>query len=86
MIGVEMCKEGYGTVIFPELFKRGIISAFTMSNPKVIRLEPPLTISEAELDRVLEALRAAVKAAQGVVGRLSPIGLKLGYLSGFLRY
>jgi len=44
MVGVELKKEGYGIAIFPEMLRRGVLTAFTLNNPKVIRFEPPLTI------------------------------------------
>jgi putrescine aminotransferase len=33
-----------------------IITAYTLNNPNVIRLEPPLTVSYEEIDYVVESL------------------------------
>jgi putrescine aminotransferase len=64
MIGLELTKEGIGGLLMAELINRGILVAYTLNNPKVIRIEPPLTIARAQVDRVLEAFREAVAIAQ----------------------
>ena len=53
-----------------------IITAFTLNNPNVIRLEPPLTIASGDVNRVLEALdiscrrnRSFTRALVGTIGR-----------------
>ena len=41
--------------------QRRIIAAYTLNNPRVMRLEPPLVIEEELLDRVLTALSESVQ-------------------------
>jgi putrescine aminotransferase len=64
MIGLELTKEGLGGLIMPEMARKGITAVYTLNNPKVIRLEPPLVISREQIDRVLKIIEDAVQIAQ----------------------
>jgi putrescine aminotransferase len=49
----------------------GIYVQNTRSNPQVLRLQPPLTISESEIDRVLEALETTCREVDHICGALT---------------
>lgn len=51
-----------------------IITAYTLNNPNVIRLEPPLTVTDQEIDRVLEAVEAVVRKHHGLAGVMAGLG------------
>lgn len=70
MIGVEMQDEGYGIPMMSFLMEEGVIVAYALNNPKVIRLEPPLIISQVEIDKVLEAWNKALKKMKEFVNSL----------------
>jgi putrescine aminotransferase len=70
LVGVELQNEGYGGTIIPEMLKRGVTAAWTLNAQWVIRLEPPLIVTAAEIDAALEALRAGVAAAYERLGTL----------------
>ena len=70
LVGVELTSEGYGGWIIPEMLKAGVTVAWTLNQQRVIRLEPPLVVTEAEIERALDALRAGVAAAAEKLGRL----------------
>jgi putrescine aminotransferase len=70
LVGVELTNEGYGGWIIPEMLKHGVTAAWTLNAQRVIRLEPPLIVSSAEVDHALEALRAGVATAYEKLGRL----------------
>ncbi len=70
LVGVELTHEGYGGWIIPEMLKCGVTAAWTLNQQRVIRLEPPLVVSESEIDKALYALRAGVTAAGAKLGRL----------------
>lgn len=70
LCGVELASEGYGGWIIPEMVKRGVTAAWTLNQQKVIRLEPPLVVTEAEVETALAALRAGVETARENLGRL----------------
>lgn len=53
----KLKNEYLGSLIAGELFnKHGIITAYTLNNPNVIRIEPPLTITYEQLDHFVKAL------------------------------
>ncbi len=70
LVGIELTNEGYGGWIIPEMLKHGVTAAWTLNAQRVIRLEPPLIITAAEVDRALEALRTGVATAYEKLGRL----------------
>jgi putrescine aminotransferase len=67
MIGLELTKEGIGGLLMSELINRGVLVAYTLNNPKVIRIEPPLAISREHVDTVLKAFAEAVALADEMV-------------------
>ena len=67
MIGVELTKEGIGGLILSEMIDKGVLIAYTLNNPKVIRIEPPLTIEQRQIDYVVAALAAALAKAQEIL-------------------
>jgi putrescine aminotransferase len=56
MLGMEFTSHDLGYAVAKALFGRGILISGTYINAQVLRVEPPLTISQAELDRFLSAL------------------------------
>jgi putrescine aminotransferase len=70
LVGVELTNEGYGGWIIPEMLKAGVTAAWTLNQQRVIRLEPPLIVSEGEVDIALAAFSAGVAAAAQKLGRL----------------
>jgi putrescine aminotransferase len=70
LVGVELVNEGYGGWIIPEMLKAGVTAAWTLNMQRVIRLEPPLVVTESEVTRALLALRAGVQTARENLGRL----------------
>ncbi|MTI57666.1 aspartate aminotransferase family protein [Geosporobacter ferrireducens] len=72
MIGIEflagkglmrkVSEEYLGALVAGELLNRyGMITAYTLNNPNVIRLEPPLIIQYEEIDRMIDALEEICK-------------------------
>ena len=56
LIGMEFTSNEAGYEVAKGLFEHGVLVAGTLINAKTLRIEPPLTITKAELDRVLETL------------------------------
>lgn len=55
----EVSKEYFASLVSAKLMnEHGIITAYTLNNPNVIRLEPPLIITYEEIDRVIFALES----------------------------
>ncbi|MDN5348119.1 MAG: putrescine aminotransferase [Clostridia bacterium] len=65
----ELTKEYFGGLVAGELMhKYHIITAYTLNNPNVIRLEPPLIVKYEELDKVINALEQILKASHSFLG------------------
>ncbi len=56
------------------LEEHGIITAYTLNNPNVIRLEPPLTVTDEEIDRAIAAIDAVVRKHHGFAGVMAGLG------------
>ncbi|MDF2570457.1 MAG: patA 3 [Sporomusa sp.] len=67
MIGIELTKEGIGGLILSEMIDKGVLIAYTLNNPKVIRIEPPLIIEQQQIDYVVKALSGALEKAQDIL-------------------
>lgn len=50
MVGVEFSMDEVGELVIAQMVKRGLVAAYTLNNPRVIRFEPALIISEEEVD------------------------------------
>lgn len=74
LIGVELMSPGLSGLILSEALKARVLLAFTLNNQRVLRIEPPLTITYAEIDRILEVLDRALSRAR----RLSENGRPRG--------
>ncbi|ATW28683.1 aspartate aminotransferase family protein [Candidatus Formimonas warabiya] len=62
----KVAQEYLGALVAGELMnKHHIITAYTLNNPNVIRLEPPLTVSFAQLDRMVQALEQVCEKNKG---------------------
>lgn len=59
LIGLEFSKEGIGGMLMSEVIDKGLLVAYTLNNEKIIRIEPPLIITQEEIDRVLQILDEA---------------------------
>lgn len=60
MVGVEFAMDEVGELVIAQMVKRGMIAAYTLNNPRVIRLEPPLIVAEAQVDQAIETIGEAV--------------------------
>lgn len=67
MIGIELTKEGIGGLLLSEMIDKGVLIAYTLNNPKVMRIEPPLIIEQAQIDAVIVAMTGALDKAQDML-------------------
>jgi len=56
LIAVEFHDDAMGYTVAKEMFSRNVITAGTFNNSAVIRIEPPLTISYDDLEKILARL------------------------------
>ena len=70
MLGVEFTDSDIGKLVIGTMVHRGVIAAYTLNNPKVIRFEPPLIITRPQIDQVLTVFAAGVQDAIDLLGDL----------------
>jgi len=64
LIGIEFAEPSMTRRFVVETLLRGVIVNWTLNADRVVRLSPPLTISENEIDVALTAMRQALTAAK----------------------
>ncbi|WP_107763573.1 aspartate aminotransferase family protein [Coprothermobacter proteolyticus] len=60
LIGVEMMEEGYGLPMMGFMLEEKTLVAYTLNNPRVIRIEPPLIIGDEEIQWLVNAFQKAL--------------------------
>ena len=60
MIGVQFTHEDVGGLAIAGLVQRDVLAAYTLNNPTVMRFEPPLIISDEEIEWAARAFEEAV--------------------------
>ena len=70
MIGMDLTKEGAGGMLMALMIDHHIIVAYTLNNPKVIRIEPPLIMPKPVVDHVLEVLRDCIRQVADAIDDL----------------
>src|SRR5579884_2355158 len=63
MLGVEFAVKDIAELTINGMARRGVIAAYTLNNPNVIRFEPPLIVTPAQVDTALAAFGEAVAEA-----------------------
>ena len=64
----EFAEEYYASLVAGDLFKKHkVITAYTLNNPNVMRLEPPLIVTKDEIDHVLNGLEDVFSERKGLL-------------------
>ncbi len=64
LLGVEFTHRDYALMASAEAGRRGVITFYTLNNPTVIRIAPPLVITPDLIDRAAEGIAGAVAEAE----------------------
>lgn len=67
MIGVEFSVDEVAELTVGQMLTHGMCAAFTLNNPRVIRLEPPLIISEDEVHTAVEVLDRSISETRALL-------------------
>jgi len=70
MIGVEFADADIGKLAIGALMHHGVIAAYTLNSPQVMRFEPPLVITDAQIDHVISAFDAAMAETKQLLADL----------------
>ncbi len=77
LIGMEFPTDGIGYKVAAGLFSRGVLTAGTLTNARVIRIEPALNVPRQILDEVLNRLEDVFKTIE-LPRRVEPLNLYAG--------
>ncbi len=70
LIGIEFPDDDIGGLFISAIVSRHILVGFTLNNPKVIRIEPPLDIDDETIDFVLTCVDAALEDVRELLKEL----------------
>lgn len=70
MVGVECTHEDVAGLVVNQLAGNGVIAAYTLNNPCVIRMEPPLVVTEEQVDAAVRAFHASVESVAVLLAEL----------------
>jgi putrescine aminotransferase len=71
LAGIEFAEDDIDALVITGCGRRDMIAAYSLNNPKVVRIEPPLVIEESELDRAIGIIGEAVaETAEMLVGMI----------------
>lgn len=71
MIGVEFAMDEVGELVVAQILKRGMCAAYTLNNPRVMRLEPPLIIEREQIDDAVRILGEAIAETAEILSMLA---------------
>ena len=71
MIGVEFAMDEVGELVIAQMTKRGLIAAYTLNNPRVIRFEPPLIITKEQVEFAIRTFEDAVEETKEILAALA---------------
>ena len=67
MIGVEFVIKDVAELTINFMAQRGIIAAYTLNNPNVIRFEPPLIVTQEQINIATDAFSESVTDAMAML-------------------
>lgn len=60
LAGIEFAEDDVAALVIAGCGRRDLLAAYSLNNPKVVRIEPPLIIPESELDRAVSLIGEAI--------------------------
>lgn len=70
MIGVEFTREGIGELVIAQMVKRGVIAAYTLNNPLVLRMEPPLIVTPEQVETGINAFADSLQEVREILSTI----------------
>jgi putrescine aminotransferase len=70
MLGMEMAMDEVGELVVSQLLKRGMCVAYTLNNPGVLRIEPPLIINEEQIEFAARCLDESLAETEDLIAAL----------------
>lgn len=60
LAGIEFTEDDIAALVITGCGRRDLLAAYSLNNPKVVRVEPPLVIEESELDLAISIIDEAI--------------------------
>lgn len=70
LIGIEMTMDEVGELTVAQLLKRGVCVAYTLNNPRVLRIEPPLIVTDEQIQFACDMLDEAFTETAEILSML----------------
>jgi putrescine aminotransferase len=61
LAGIEFAEDDIAALVITGCGRRDLLAAYSLNNPKVVRVEPPLVIEESELDTAVNIIAEAIE-------------------------
>lgn len=71
MVGVEFSLDEVGELAVAQMLMRGLCVAYALNNPRVLRFEPPLIISEEQIEFAVRTFDQALTETSSVLAMLA---------------
>ncbi|MDH7601375.1 MAG: aspartate aminotransferase family protein [Armatimonadota bacterium] len=71
LAGIEFFEEDVALLVIAGCGKRDLLLAYSLNNPRVIRIEPPLIIEDSELDRAVNIIEESIEETAQLVQSVS---------------
>ncbi|MGQ9519587.1 MAG: aspartate aminotransferase family protein [Candidatus Fervidibacter sp.] len=71
LVGVEFANEDFAALTAAGLLQRRILTAYTLNNPRVLRLMPPLIVQPEHIEQTLNALAEALSQVRSLASMLA---------------
>ncbi len=68
MMGIEMVNEQCGPLLTRTAYEAGLLCVYAANDPRVAQFLPPLVVTEAEADEILERLDGALGGMERLIG------------------
>jgi putrescine aminotransferase len=70
LAGIEFDLDDFAALVIGACGRRKLLVAYSLNNPKVIRIEPPLIITPAEIERAIGILDESISETADMVNEL----------------
>lgn len=71
IVGVEFTMDDLGELVIAQMTSMGVVAAYTLNNPRVIRFEPPFIVNEAQIERAIEVFEQAVAQTEALMASIA---------------
>lgn len=71
LAGIEFAEDDVAALVIAGCGQRDLLAAYSLNNPKVVRVEPPLIIPEQELERAVDIIADAISETAEMLAGIS---------------